>query len=216
MMRFEFYADAADRLRALMEHQNIDFRHRLKQSAATAGWLLELAKPSVMGDSKHGRLYAGPAVMVPVGTVIIVLATPRKVLPIWLRPAAGTLADSVEETVAYIEAAVEAEGDVPFAGNEALFVADHLVNSYGRRPGKPGVEVANEHNARIVGMMFAALPATERAHMIKGLETAIAQGICPVMVCLLGRRQQDRHVRGLAAVSPLAPYADAVLAGDAA
>ena len=76
----DFDADATDRLWDIMVQRDITSRDRLKQSAATAGAQLEWAKPGAMGDGKRGRLYAGPVVMAPPGTVIIVLAHHKKAL----------------------------------------------------------------------------------------------------------------------------------------
>ena len=77
---FDYDADAGDRIWRLLEIRNIAWRDRLKQSADTAGTQLEWAKPTIIGSSiEKGKLfYAGPAVMFPPGTVIIVLAQGEK------------------------------------------------------------------------------------------------------------------------------------------
>ena len=99
-----------------------------------------------------------------------------------------------------------------WSADHALLIADELINKYGHRPGKDGVELDPEHNGRIIGMLFAAVPASARADIVEGLEMAIAEGICPAMICLLGKGR----TKGLSGVwpllLPLAPYADAVLA----
>src|SRR5262245_66267315 len=70
---FDYDADARDRIWRLLEIRNIAWRERLKQSADTAGAQLEWAKPSLLGGAiSDGSFYAGPAVMFPPGTVMIV------------------------------------------------------------------------------------------------------------------------------------------------
>lgn len=56
----DYDADAADRLQALMQHRDVPFRDRLRQSAATAGAKVELAKPSVVGPSRQGASLRRP------------------------------------------------------------------------------------------------------------------------------------------------------------
>ena len=211
----DFDADATSRLLRLLDERNVSCRDLLKRSAAVAGAQLEWAKPSVMGSDKrdHRRIYAGPAVMAPVGTVFLVLADHRKVLTIWLRHT-GTLAEAVEGSVGYVNAAKDASeaSAINWAGDHALLIADEVIQKYGHLPGKNGVELEPEHNGRIIGMLFAVMPADARADIIKGLEMVVAEDICPAMICLIGKGR----TKGLSGVwpllLPLAPYADAVLA----
>jgi hypothetical protein len=205
-----FNADSGVRLWDLMGHYGIDHRTSLQKSADTAGQQLELIKPGVIGSGKHSRLYAGSAVMVSPGTVLIVLAHHSKILTIWLSPGESTLTEGVEETVRYVNGMAD-EKELP-SGSQALFLVESLVKKYGHALGKRGVELEHEHNARIIGMLFAAMPVGARAHILKGLEMSIVEGVCPVMVGLLGRGTK----KGLSGVwpllLPLAPYAEAVLA----
>jgi hypothetical protein len=68
----DYGADARERLWELLERKNVSCRDQLKQSVDTAGAQLEWSTPCVMGRSKRAdaRLYAGPAVAVPPGTVL--------------------------------------------------------------------------------------------------------------------------------------------------
>jgi hypothetical protein len=209
----DFDADATDRLWDLMVQRDIGSRDRLKQSAATAGMQLELVKPAIMGDGKGSRrIYAGSAVIAEPGTVFIVLAHHEKVFTIWLRYD-GTLTAAVESAVDYVNAMMKSEA-VAFSqhADHALLITEELVKQYGHAPGETSIELANDHNVRIIGMLFAAIPATGRAGILEGLEMVIAEGICPALVCLLGKGRE----KGLSGVwpllLPLAPYADAVLA----
>jgi hypothetical protein len=76
---FDYDADARNRIWRLLEINDIAWRDQLKQSADTAGAQLEWAKPSIMGGHP---IYAGPAVMAPLGTIFIVLAHRKKVFVI--------------------------------------------------------------------------------------------------------------------------------------
>jgi hypothetical protein len=71
---FDYDADSRDRIWRLLEINNVEWRDQLKQSAATAGASLELAKPTIFGTPKTGSklFYAGPVVMAAPGTVLIV------------------------------------------------------------------------------------------------------------------------------------------------
>ena len=171
----DFNADTTTRLLELMETQDISTRDRLKQSAEAAGTALEWAKPMAMGDGKRSRLYAGPAVMVMPGSVVIMLARRKQVLPIWLRSSTGKIGDAVEAAVGYVEAMM----DVAVEPRLALRAINEVLQQHGHPPDKRGAELENEHNTRIAGMLFAALPAAGRAHLIKGLDMAIGDGICP-------------------------------------
>ena len=62
---FNYDADARDRLRELLERQNVSFLDQLRLSIDSAGTCLELCTPGVMGSSidDKRRLFAGPAVL---------------------------------------------------------------------------------------------------------------------------------------------------------
>ena len=73
-----------------------------------------------MGSGKRsGSLYAGPAVIVPQGTVYIVLAREKKVFTIWLRSSSGALADAIEPAVTYVKEVMQATA-FNWAGDQVL------------------------------------------------------------------------------------------------
>ena len=98
-------------------------------------------------------------------------------------------------------------------GSAVMIMIEDLIKKHGRRPdNKQRVELSSEHNARIIGILFAALPADGRAHLIEGLDMLIAEGICPALIGLLGKGT-TKGVSGVwPLLMPLAPYADKVLA----
>lgn len=207
-----YNADSNARLWDLLEQRNIGCRDRLKQSADTAGAQLEWSKPSVMGSGKRsGSLYAGPAVIVPQGTVYIVLAREKKVFTIWLRSSSGALADAIEPAVTYVKEVMQATA-FNWAGDQVLLTVEHLVKKHGRAPAKTNIEFSSEHNTRIIGILFAAMPADARADMLRVLEMIIADGVCPAMICLLGKGSEKGSSGVWPLLLPLAPYADTVLA----
>ena len=168
---------------------------------------MEWFKPSAMGRSKQAgaRVYAGPAVTVPQGTVLIVLAHEKKVFTVWLR-SPGALADAVDEAVEYFKALMEDEID----DGLAIIAIEDLIKKHGRTPGKEVAELSQEHNVRIIGMLFAALP--DRAGVIEGLEMVMAADACPAMVGLIGKSTVTGLCGAWPLVLPLAPYVETVIA----
>jgi hypothetical protein len=205
----DFNADATDRLAALMEVQNVSTRDRLKQSTASAAAQLEWFKPEAMGDGKRGGLYAGPVIMAKPGTAIIVLAHHKRVFAISLLPAVGTIGDAVEAAVGYVEIAMGSEAVEP---RQTLLSVEEMIRQHGHLPGKRGPELTDEHNMRLVGILFAAIPATGRAGIVRMLDKAIAEGVCPAMIGLIGKGSEQGFCGVWPLLLPLAPYADAVLA----
>jgi hypothetical protein len=202
--------DAKDRLWELLERRNVSYRNQLKQSVGTAGAQLEWAKPSVMGSAKRDktRFYGGPAVMAPPGTVFIVLAHDKKAFTIWLRPSPGnSLTDVIEQSVKYAEQLMEPD---TLSGVQVLLAAKDLIRKYGQPPGKHGVELEQEHNTRIIGMLLAGVP--ERDGMVDGLEMIVGMGVCPAVVGLIGKGSETGLCGAWPLVLPLAPYVDAVVA----
>jgi hypothetical protein len=207
----DYDADARTRLWELLERRNISCRDQLKQSVDTAGEQLERFKPSVMGPGKRSLLAGGPVVIVPPGTVLFVLAHHKKVFTIWLRHS-GTLTEAVEEAVRYIKEMVESEeAGFKWSGDQTLVVIEDLIGKYGRPPGKHGTELAQEHNGRILRMLFAVIPDEARADMIKGLEMIIGMKVCPAMVGLIGKGRETGSCGVWPLVLPLASYVDAVI-----
>lgn len=90
---------------------------------------------------------------------------------------------------------------------------EDLIRKYGRKPSSDNnaVELTNEHNIRIIGMLFLAMPQDRRVEATEKFEQVIAKGICPAFIGLLGKGS----VQGLSMVWPLplalAPYADTVI-----
>jgi hypothetical protein len=209
---FDYDADARDRIWRLLEVNNVAYRDRLKQSADTAGAQLELAKPSVMGGHP---LYAGPAVLHPPGTVLIVLAHHEKVFTIHLRAAAGhTFAECMSEITKYVRDIMEDDAE-KHSGEMLGGIIENLIKKYRQMPSLNGaVELDTEHNARIIGTLFLPIPNAARAEAITGFQNIINEGICPAWVGLLG----DGSQTGLCLVWPLpialAPYADTVIKED--
>ena len=202
----DYSADARERLWDLLELRGISCRDQLKKSTDSAGTVLEWFTPYAMGRSKQqgARLYAGPAVTAPPGTVLIVLAHEEKVFTVWLR-SPGALADAVDEAVKYFKALMEAEIDLGLT----LVAIEDLIKRHGRIPDKKsGIELSQEHNTRIIGMLFATM--SDRAGVFEMLEMVMAANACPAMVGLIGK-----GVTGLCGawplVLPLGPYVDAVI-----
>jgi hypothetical protein len=139
------------------------------------------------------------------GPFLIVLAHEEKVFTVWLR-SPGALADAVDEAVEYFEALMEDKID----GGLALVAIEDLIKKHGRIPDKkPGIELSQEHNARIIGMLFAAMP--DRAGVLEGLEMVMATNACPAMVGLIGKGSVTGLCGAWPLVLPLAPYVDAVI-----
>jgi hypothetical protein len=208
----DYEADAGARLWELLERRNVGYRDRLKQSADTAGAQLEWAKPSVVGPGKRGVSAGGSVVMAPPGTIFIVLAHHETVFTIWLRPGSGTTTDAIEGAVIYARDIMKSEQpDFKWSDDLVLLAIEDLLKQYGRPPGKKGAELSQEHNTRIIGTLFAAVPEEARADMIKGLEMIVAMDVCPAMIGLIG----DGTKTGLSGVwplvLPLAPYVDTVI-----
>ena len=199
--------DARTRLWDLLELRDISCRNQLKKSADSAGAVLEWFTPHAMGRSKQqgSRLYAGPVVAAPPGTVLIVLAHEKKVFTIWLR-GSHPLTEAVDEAVGYFKALMEGEIDLGLT----LVAIEDLIKKHGRIPDKkPGIELSQEHNARIIGMLFAAM--SDRAGVFETLEMVMAANACPVMVGLLGKGSVTGLCGAWPLVLPLAPYVDAVI-----
>src|SRR6516162_4529931 len=116
---FEFERDAGERLAWLLTQRvagsDASNAPNFDTSVKTAGRQLEWLKPSVLGQpnnnnaNKHAsaRLYAGPAVMLKQGSVIIVLAHNARVMTIYLIPQGEqqqlALRELLDEVVGYAE-----------------------------------------------------------------------------------------------------------------
>jgi hypothetical protein len=204
----DYDADARTRLWELLERRNISCRDQLKQSVDTASAQLEWFKPYAMGRSKQqgARLYAGPAVAAPPGTVLIVLAHEEKAFTVWLRSPGHALIEAVDEAVGYFKALMETEIDLGLT----LVAIEDLIKKHDRIPDrKPGIELSQEHNTRIIGMLFAAM--SDRAGVCETLEMAMAAKACPAMVGLIGKGSETGLCGAWPLVLPLAPYLDAVI-----
>jgi hypothetical protein len=213
---FDFDADTRDRLWAALELKNISFRDLLKQSVDTAGAELELRKPGVVGNGRNGKLYAGPAVMSPLGTILIVLADKQKVFTMDLRPVAGrAIGDGITEAVQYLRD--NAPEDFKFPLDAIAPVMDFALEEIGRLPGEEGAQLTEEHAFRILGCLFAGMPDAVRSDLINGVEQLSASGVCPAMVGLLGESSKI-GAAGLSGVWPLvlrlAPYAETVIGNE--
>src|SRR5512133_3801216 len=76
----DYHADAGDRIMAAIHERGCSFAANLEPAARLAGRQLELLKPYVFGGAgRNGRIYGGPAVMAPRGTMIVIMATERRV-----------------------------------------------------------------------------------------------------------------------------------------
>jgi hypothetical protein len=172
----DYEADARDRIWRLLEIRNIAWRDRLKQSVDSAGAQLEYAKPSLLGGwNRDGSFYAGPAVTAPSGTVLIVLAHHEKVFTTHIRSGAEhTFTECVVEAIDYAREVLGEDCD-KCSGDALGSVIETLIKEYGRAPGHDGTEVSNEHNVRIIGMLFIPMPETARAELFSTFERLIAR-----------------------------------------
>ena len=203
---FDYNADAGIRLWDLMETRNLTYRNQLKQSAKTAGAQLELMKPSLMGGSA-GSFYAGPAVLSPSGTVLIVLAHGERAFTMHSVPVAGCkFGDGIEQGVNYIK---ELDDGKEYPPGAVAVVIESLIKEYGRAPGQKGEQFSQEHALRVIGALFmgvlervdlaARIRAGQRQRYLSGHGRAYRQGdrdrLMRSMAARVGPRALCRHGR---------------------
>jgi len=153
--------------------------------------------------------------MFPPGTVIIVLAHRKKAFMIHIRPASSkhSFTECITEAIDYVKECMGDDAKKCTPNNLSGAIED-LIKKYGRRPSSDNKapELNNEHNIRIIGLLFAAIPEDRRVEMTEKFEKIIAAGVCPVFIGLIGKGNAEGS---LSMVWPLAlalaPYADTVI-----
>lgn len=207
----EIDKDAGDRLVAMC----LDSPW-LHKSARLAGEQLERLIPVAMGPARGGRLYVGPVVMSPPGSVVIVCSGEQKLCTIQFTiDAGGTAAEVFDDIAEQVEQRFpEDVFTIPFAA----LVMRRFINKFGAKPGKAhpkypqGFGVTGTFN--LLGPLLIALGASGRASMIETVDRCIAADVCPAIVCLTGPSQSGK--KGAYSFGslflPMANYADSVLA----
>jgi hypothetical protein len=185
-------------------------------AARLAGEQLEWLIPAVMGPARDGRLYVGPAVMSPPGTVVIVCSGADKLCTVQFTIDPGGTAAQVFDNIAeQVEQRYpEDVFTIPFAAH----VMRRFVNKFGAKPGKANPKYPDgfgvEGTFNLLGPLLIALGASGRASMIESVDRCIAADVCPAIVCLNGPSQSGK--KGAYSFGslflPMANYADSVLA----
>jgi hypothetical protein len=124
------------------------------------------------------------------------------------------IAEAITQAIDYAEKSRGIEADKLKASPGLLApLIENLVEKYGHLPTdkNDAIELANESNIRIIGMLFMPLSDTARADVIYALEKLITMNVCPVLVGLVGEGIRE----GLSMAWPLplalARYVDAVI-----
>jgi hypothetical protein len=203
----EFGKDAGDRLVAMNPG-----RPWFDRAARLAGEQLEWLMPATMGAARRGGLYAGTVVIGAPGTVVFVCSNETKLCTIHLPGKATSVLDQIADAVQQHHP--EVNFTVPFAAGAMRM----FINKFGAKPGKAHPKYPNGFGhdlaINIIGSLWNVLGASGKSDTGNEIDACIAAGVCPAIVCLIGRSQSGAK-NGYSfclLMLPMAPYADHVLA----
>lgn len=187
----------------------VPFADRLKPALALACKQLELLSPGIMGATSKGFV-AGLATPQPVGTCLIVLASPRKVLTMHiLAPAKPHTRLEIFENCR--SGVLEVLGR-PLTEGDVVKTIELAVDEYGGKPGQAGNSPIPEVLLQIVGVLFSQSPLPR---LMAAVEETIAENVCPLFVGLIGEGTKKDTVCGAWPLfMPFVPYVDALLPAE--
>jgi hypothetical protein len=202
-----FTDDESDRLKRLLDLQDVKCRPFVTTALATAARQLEIIKPFVLVAGG----YMGPVAQIARGTFVIVLANNTRCLTLQVtRPFVGTRLELVEELVDKLLG--EWDGETPWSSLTTIQYIRLAIDKYGALPGKDRVRGAIDMSGtlKLIGALFAPYSPELRREIFSWLESLSDKDICPVLVGLIGR-DKEKHYCGCWPLSePLAPYIEAV------
>lgn len=94
-----------------------------------------------------------------------------------------------------------------------------IVKEHGGPPGEKCAELGEQRLLRIIGMLVAGMPSPAWHRLFRQLDKVAREGVCPVMVGLIGAASSgaaDRFSCAWPLSWPLAPYFEAVADAPAA
>lgn len=198
--------EISERLKERLYAQ-VPFADNLKPALELACRQLELICPAVMGVNEKG--FVGTlATLVPRGTWLMVLASPRKVFTIQMRspPDSMTRARIIDDCVTEATALLG-----PPSPTEILLAVEFMVDKYGGKPGETTPPLERDVMVKFLGVLFGGTGPRDRADILEGVEHAIASSVCPLHVGLVGKGSTKGTSSGVWPLGlPFAPYADSL------
>ncbi len=214
MKEYSFNDDAGDFLLAQLAKSGSSTK--LRQAARTAGHQLELLKPSVMGMTRDG-FYGGPAAMVPVDAMVVMLARGKKVATIQMManvPVAELFADMREAS----RELFPDTGTDPEAWMKRMPPAMHfIIDQIGSVPGTNSPKGSDNAIHAALGTLLNVLGDERVGWVADWVQRCSEATICPALIGMIGRASSGTP--GLCSVAwpmtlPLARYVDAVMPAE--
>lgn len=199
--------DAHDRLMGLMTERDIAFRGKLERSSKMAGQQLEFLKPAYLAPGG----YMGSVAQVSRGTILVVLADPRRVFTVYIQRPPVTepnLIEILDIAVSELMEIVPESSDPGYT----LHVIKNVLETHGGKPGKKKSKSPDQQVIlQILGLLFASMP-TESRHQLLYELIKVSNEVCPAMVGLIGPGTIDpTKMCGVwPLLLPLAPYVEAI------
>lgn len=200
--------DAADRLQAMLTAHSSAAK-QLFPAAKLAGQQLEWMTPAVMGMGPQ-NLYAGPAVTLPIGGTIFLIADRKRVVTMQIIFDSDSIRACLDGMVKHAQELVDNKPTNWTGLIHALMI--ELLDRAGGKPTKDTPDPGPAGYNLLVGIV-AGLPEATRHSLAGFLEESIAQNLCPSVVGLLGPASSGKpnmYSMVFPLWLPLAPYLDAV------
>jgi hypothetical protein len=206
--------DAREQLMNALARQGVEFRDRLADAVEIAGSQLEYLRPAVLGATKRG-IFAGSAAYVQRGAILVVIADGKRVVTIhWLKHEHRRETFEQMGTDGRAKVRELATVNPEYAKPElaVMHLMQMVLQDHGQKVGAKSPSSLNEVQAlNTMAILLGAIPDTELPKMLDIIEAAVAEDVCPVMVCLVGKgTRKGTSCAAWPVIIPLAKYIETI------